>query len=118
PAVSTILQVLFEFNLLIAFERSQGIECEVFGESAVHTHGFKAFRKASRPARMRVLIVPSGSPVLVAISVWVRPSKNAISRACRCAGCIPLRTSRTSFAARDLSASDAGTGATERTMPC
>ena len=33
---------------------------------------------------MRVLTVPSGSPVISAISEWVRPSKKAISRVLRC----------------------------------
>ena len=38
----------------------------------------------SSALRMRVLTVPSGSPVISAISEWVRPSKKAISRVLRC----------------------------------
>src|SRR5580692_10846367 len=44
---------------------------------------WNAFRKVISPVRILVLIVPSGSPVLPAISEWLRPSKYAISRALR-----------------------------------
>src|SRR5207237_653861 len=53
---------------------------------------------ARAPLRIRVLIVPSGSPVLAAISVCVSPWKNAISSAERCSGdicCIAARARST-----------------------
>src|SRR4029077_4693841 len=69
------LQMLFQQRPLLARQATQSEECEVLVELFVFAHGLKALRKASSPARMRVFMVPSGSPVLAAISVWVNPSK-------------------------------------------
>src|SRR5579883_3097220 len=68
------LEVLLDGGAVVSLERAQGEKGEVLGELFVRAHPSSAFRKAIRAARMRVLIVPSGSPVLDAISVCVSPS--------------------------------------------
>src|SRR5215472_2858705 len=80
--------------LLLAIERTQGVERQRFRELWMPVHA-NAFLKASNPVRMRVLMVPSGSPVLPAISVCVMPSKNAISSVLRCSWGSCARTPRT-----------------------
>src|SRR5665213_2151729 len=81
---------------LIAIHKPHGVEREVRGIgmpvrsdekglAAVRSHyDWKAFLSESSALRMRVLTVPSGSPVISAISLWVRPSKKAISRVFCC----------------------------------
>ena len=62
------VQMLFERMALRAVERSERVERQVFRELFVHGHTASTFRNASNPARILVLIVPSGSPVFPAIS--------------------------------------------------
>ena len=47
-------------------------------------HALNAFLSVINALRILVLTVPSGSPVISAISECVSPSKNAISRVLRC----------------------------------
>ena len=60
-------------------------------------------------------MVPSGSPVLDAISVWVSPWKKAISSTARCATGISPRAPRIFPRARARSVSEARSGSTETT---
>src|SRR5579859_826919 len=67
---------------LRVIERAHGVERQGLSVLWMHAHA-NTFLRASKPVRMRVLTVPSGSPVLPAISECVMPSKNAISSALR-----------------------------------
>jgi len=59
----------FERGLFFAFQAAQRVEREVFCELFVHTHVIStALRNIISPVRMRVFIVPSGSPVFCEIS--------------------------------------------------
>ena len=55
-------------------------------EVYVVVHALNAFLSVSSALRILVLTVPSGSPVISAISECVRPSKKAISRVFLCSG--------------------------------
>ena len=74
-AVGAAVQMGFERNQFVALQRAQRVQREIFRELFVYAHATTALRSASNPARILVLMVPSGSPVLAAISVWVKPSK-------------------------------------------
>src|SRR6185503_19686509 len=65
-------------QLAIVIERVHHVERKGISVLCVVLHE-NAFLSASSPERIRVFTVPSGSPVLLAISVCVKPSKNAIS---------------------------------------
>ena len=74
-ARSAVTQVLLERKTLFTLERIHCVESEIVGELFVCAHAITALRKANSAVRMRVLIVPSGSPVFFAISVCVIPWK-------------------------------------------
>ena len=64
---------------------SKGEKHQVFFVNVVGwVHAWNAFLSVNSALRIRVLTVPSGSPVISAISECVRPSKNAISKVLRC----------------------------------
>src|SRR5262249_39385331 len=86
-------QMRLQFRTRIVLECAHGVERQVFRELCVVRHE-NAFLNASNAERMRVFTVPSGSPVLPAISVCVMPSKKAISRAWRCSWGSPASTPR------------------------
>jgi hypothetical protein len=61
--------MFFKRDLLAAFEAAQRVERQVFRELFVHAHLVStALRNCNKPVRIRVLIVPSGSPVFCDIS--------------------------------------------------
>src|SRR5882672_3690251 len=70
-----LCQVPLERDTFVTLQRSERQQCEIVGELFVQAHVSNTLRSACNPVRIRVLIVPSGSPVLAAISVWVSPSK-------------------------------------------
>src|SRR5580700_1631340 len=76
--------VRFDRSLLFAFQNAEGVKVEVFRPSWMSVHDNKFRFKLSTAVRIRVFTVPSGSPVLLAISLWVNPSKYANSIAARC----------------------------------
>src|ERR1700689_582536 len=76
--------VRFECSFLFTLQNAEGVEVEVFRPSWMPVHGDKVRFKLSTAVRIRVFTVPSGSPVLVAISLCVNPSKYASSIAARC----------------------------------
>src|SRR5271156_4959837 len=76
--------VRFERSFLFALQNAEGVEVEIFRPSWMPVHGDKVRFKLSTAVRIRVFTVPSGSPVLVAISLCVKPSKYASSMAARC----------------------------------
>src|ERR1700689_3315663 len=76
--------VRFERSFLFALQNAEGVEVEIFRPSWMPVHGDKVRFKLSTAVRIRVFTVPSGSPVLVAISLCVNPSKYASSIAARC----------------------------------
>src|SRR6202167_4874618 len=76
--------VRFARSFLFALQNAEGVEVEVFRPSWMPVHGDKVRFKLSTAVRIRVFTVPSGSPVLVAISLCVNPSKYASSIAARC----------------------------------
>ena len=91
----TLLQVRLEALPLARVQRAQRVEHHVFRELFVRIHerspcSDRRLRSCNNALRMRVFTVPSGSPVLAAISEWVIPSKNAISIQRRCSGNISV----------------------------
>src|SRR6202035_2325116 len=76
--------VRFDRSLLFAFQHAEGVKVEVFRPSWMSVHDNKFRFKLSTAVRIRVFTVPSGSPVLLAISLCVNPSKYASSMAARC----------------------------------
>src|SRR5215470_1827896 len=107
--------MLFQHHLLGKIQRTERVQRQVIRELFVHAHAANTFLKTSSPVRILVFIVPNGSPVFSAISLWLSPSKYAISRAERCVGGIPWSAPRTLSIARALSASKARSGCTEST---
>src|SRR6202035_3133519 len=91
PAFRASLEMRLHFYESCAL---QSAESEIVSELFVRVHRLQALRRRSRPARMRVLIVPKGSPVFSAISVCVSPSKKLSSSAARCDGGMPTRGAR------------------------
>src|SRR5439155_24961046 len=83
PARGTLRQMILHRKSLVTLQPTQGVECEILRELFVYVHATNVLRNASRPLRMRVVIVTSGSPVFAAISPCVNPSKYAISSALR-----------------------------------
>src|ERR1700722_5267961 len=83
-AVGTRGHARFERSFLFAFQNAEGVKVEVFRPSWMSVHDNKFRFKLSTALRMRVFTVPSGSPVLLAISLCVNPSKYASSIAARC----------------------------------
>src|SRR5438552_16950445 len=73
--------MFFDRQTFRAIQRAERVQREIIRELFVQVHGLKALRRVTRPARMRVFIVPRGTRVFAAISVWVSPSKKAISSA-------------------------------------
>ena len=81
----TRTEMLANRLLLVGFERVQHerggqLDRLLMGQSRPVAHGptpcsSRWRRIASRASRIRPLTVPSGAPVLVAISCWVRPPK-------------------------------------------
>jgi len=80
-ALGACLKVRRQLVRFFTIQRAEGVQVEVLFEFWVSVHGLKALFKNSTAARNRVLTVPSGSPVRLAISVCVSPSKYANSSA-------------------------------------
>ena len=68
-------QVALQALRLLAGQRAYCVERQVIAILFVCRHGAISLRRKSKPSRMRDLTVPSGSPVRVAISACVRPSR-------------------------------------------
>src|SRR5579863_4895084 len=64
----TRLQMRLEFLALVPSKFVQRIKRETIDELVVRVHPANFNRSCCNPVRIRVLIVPSGSPVCVAIS--------------------------------------------------
>ena len=67
------VQVLLQFLTFGASQFAQCVERQVVGELFVRPHHANFARNCCRPLRMRVLMVPRGSPVFSAISECVSP---------------------------------------------
>src|SRR5581483_10399504 len=73
PALRAIFQVLAKFRGIGGRQLVQSVERQIVCKLPMISHAASPFLSAARAARIRVLIVPSGSPVLAAISEWVSP---------------------------------------------
>src|SRR5437764_11221654 len=84
PACLAILEMATHLRSLLLRQLAHREEHQIVDDLLMVSHAASTFRRLSRAARMRVLTVPSGSPLLLEISEWVSPSKNAISSGLRC----------------------------------
>src|SRR5258705_8755582 len=97
-------QVRFDFRALFALQYAERVlfvkRRELF---AIHHEraSSRDSRRRSRPPRIQLFTVPSGSPIAAEISVCVMPSKNASSITRRCGAGRELITARTFSARRD-----------------
>src|SRR5262249_2831744 len=87
-AVGARRQMHLQIGAGFSIERADSVQRQVFRELVMVLHA-NAFRTANNAERILVFTVPSGSPVFAAISVWVMPSKNAISSVRRCSAGSP-----------------------------
>ena len=119
-ALHAAVEMVGDGRGLIRCQELHCVEDEVFGvgmvagaagagklEWLIGAHDWNAFLSVSRALRMRVFTVPSGSPVISAISECVRPSKKAISRVLRCSVGRSLMTPRACSIRKLRSASSA-----------
>src|SRR6185312_12781114 len=73
PALRTFVKVPAELCSVVFRKLVQRIEHQVVCELALISHAASTFLSDISALRIRVFTVPSGSPVLAAISEWVRP---------------------------------------------
>ncbi len=79
-AEGTALQMQTDLLILFRTKELQRKECEIFWiDVPIRVHACSPFLSVNNALRIRVFTVPSGSPVISAISECVSPSKNAIS---------------------------------------
>ena len=84
-ALDAALDMLCHRGGLVRGEQLHGKQSKVvLFDMSRAAHALNAFLSVDSALRIRVLTVPSGSPVISAISECVRPSKNAISSVFRC----------------------------------
>src|ERR1700761_5776642 len=79
-----VFEVDEDFSVFGRREVLKREQYQVVLRNLFRSHAWKAFLSVRIALRILVFTVPSGSPVISAISEWVRPSKKAISNVLRC----------------------------------